>query len=196
MDIQKRRNRPAKTLKTFRSLHKWLASALFILFLIISITGLMLGWKKNSGGLLQADVVQGSTGDLKEWLSLDSLQVCAIEAIKREKGASFPAKVDRIDVRPDKGTVRFLLKSGFLAVQVDGASGKVLSVEKRTSDFIEQLHDGSILDRWMKTRGNVIKLGFTSTAGLGLLLFTVTGFWMRFGPEWIRRRRKERSDNP
>ncbi|HEX8337897.1 MAG TPA: hypothetical protein VF621_14265, partial [Pyrinomonadaceae bacterium] len=75
-------------------------------------------------------------------------------------------------------------------VQLDGATGEVLHVERRRADFIENLHDGSILDYLAGTEGGQIKLAYTSIMGLALLTFTVTGFWLWYGPKRFRAKSK------
>jgi uncharacterized iron-regulated membrane protein len=59
-------------------------------------------------------------------------------------------------------------------------------VESRRSDFVENIHDGSILDRLLQTNG-IIKLIYTSIMGLALIIFVVTGFWLWYGPKRMRR---------
>ena len=74
MSESNKRKSQAKTLRVFRKVHRTTGAFLFIFFFIISITGLLLGWKKNSGGLLLADSRKGTTTDLRQWLPVDSLQ--------------------------------------------------------------------------------------------------------------------------
>lgn len=63
----------AKTLRLFRKVHRTVGAALFLLFFVVSITGLLSGWKKNSGGLILPKPYKGSSTDMKDWLPLDSL---------------------------------------------------------------------------------------------------------------------------
>ena len=95
--------------------------------------------------------------------------------------------LDRIDVRNEKGIVKFVFAEGFWGIQVDGATGKLLSIERRRSDFIEKVHDGSILDEVFNTSNGQIKLIYTSIMGLALLIFTITGFWLWYGPKRMRK---------
>jgi hypothetical protein len=87
----------------------------------------------------------------------------------------------------DKGMVKFVFLDHFWGIQLDGATGKLLHIEKRRSDFIENIHDGSILDSYFKTNGEQIKLFYTSIMGLALLTFTITGFWLWYGPKRMRK---------
>lgn len=183
------RKHPARVLKTFRTIHRTTGALLFVVFLFISITGLLLGWKKHSGELLLAKTYTGTTPDLKRWLPLDSLEACAISEAKRALGAHHKPEVDRMDVRKEKGTVKFVFTEAYLGIQVDGATGRILHVEHRTSDLIENIHDGSLLDRYLGTSNGQIKLVYTTVSGLALLLFTITGFWLWYGPKWMKKRR-------
>lgn len=83
--------------------------------------------------------------------------------------------------------VKFVFVDNFWGIQLDGATGKLLQIEKRRSDFIEKVHDGSILDYHFKTEYGQIKLVYTSVMGLALLIFTTTGFWLWYGPKRMRR---------
>jgi hypothetical protein len=88
-----------------------------------------------------------------------------------------------IDVRKDKGMVKFVFNDHFWGIQLDGATGKLLQIERRNSDMIENIHDGSILDHYLGTTGEPIKVVYTTIMGLGLLIFTITGFWLWYGPK-------------
>jgi hypothetical protein len=56
------------------------------------------------------------------------------------------------------------------AIQLDGATGK-LHIERRRSDIIEKIHDGSIVDDYFKTGNGFFKLFYTTV--MGLALFTI-----------------------
>ena len=181
------RIRQAGILRSFRSVHRKFGIALFAFFFIVGVTGLLLGWKKHSGGIIQAKSQQGTSADFSKWLSLQELNDIAEQVIKDSLGQDFSAEVDRIDIRKDKGIVKFNYLNHFSEIQLDGATGKVLSVNHRRSDFIEKIHDGSILDFYLKTSDGQIKLFYTSLMGLGLIVFTITGFWLWYGPKRMRK---------
>lgn len=175
--------RIAKSTRTYRKIHHYLGAALFAFFLIISVTGILLGWKKHSGGLILPKTAVGVSTNLNDWLSYDSLNTLAKQALP----AALSSKIDRIDARPDKGIVKFVYKEHFTELQLDATTGKVLSIQQRTSDIIEQIHDGSILDFMIGTGNGQIKLGYTTIAGLSLLLLSVTGFFLWYNPIRIKR---------
>jgi len=181
----------ARTTRFYRKIHKWIGTFLFVFFFVITVTGLLLGWKKHSGGLILPKTEKGTSADLKTWLSFDSLHSIALITLRD----SFPEKrspqLDRIDARPDKGMVKFVFKNHFTEIQLDCATGKVLAVNTRTSDIIEQIHDGSILDFAFNTSDGQIKLTYTSLTGVSLLLLTVTGFFLWYNPIRIRDKKEK-----
>jgi uncharacterized iron-regulated membrane protein len=181
------RQQQAKTLRQFRKIHRFTGALLFAFFFVIAVTGLLLGWKKNSGGYLLARSSQGTTTDLARWLPLDSLQRQAVRLLRDSVDARLAADIDRIDVRPDKGMVKFTFAAHYTALQLDGATGRLLQVKQRRADFIEHLHDGSYVDRLLNTPGGLFKLLYTTVMGLALLVFTITGFWLWYGPKRMRR---------
>ena len=172
----------------FRKIHRTLGMFLFLLFLFVSLTGLLLGWKKNSGGYILPESFKGTSTDLKEWLPIDSLHKNACKILLDSVSPDLSLDLERIDMRPDKGMVKFVFIDSFWGIQLDGATGKLLHIERRRSDFIENIHDGSILDYVFKTENEQMKLVYTSVMGLSLFTFTITGFWLWFGPKRMRRK--------
>ncbi len=178
----------AKWIRWFRWLHRKIAIFLFVFFLIISITGILLGVKKQTG--LLAPTKKGVSTDLSTWLSMDSLQKNAIRFIRDSVPGNLSTEVDRIDVRPDKGIVKFTFKDHFQGLQLDGTTGQLLLIEKRRSDFIEKLHDGSILDKIFGTSDDQVKVSYTVIMGLSLFMLIVTGMWLWYGPKRLRKSKK------
>jgi uncharacterized iron-regulated membrane protein len=180
------RQKQAKVLRVFRKVHRTTGALLFAFFFFVSVTGLLLGWKKNSAGLIMAKSYKGTSTDLKDWLSIDSLHTNATKIFRDSISGTLSMELDRIDVRQDKGMVKFVFINGFWGIQLDGATGQLLHIERRRSDFIEKVHDGSILDYYFNTSNGEVKLLYTSIMGTALLIFTITGFWLWYGPKRMR----------
>lgn len=185
----------AKSTRTYRKIHKWIGSFLFVFFFIISVTGLLLGWKKHSGGIILPKTENGISNDLKTWLSYDSLNTLAIQTLRDSLPGDLSPVLDRIDARPERGIVKFVFKNHYTEIQLDATTGKSLSVNKRTSDIIEQIHDGSILDFAFSTGSGQIKLGYTTITGLSLLFLTITGFFLWLNPIRIRNQKHKPEAN-
>lgn len=98
--------------------------------------------------------------------------------------------IDRIDVRPQKGVAKVIFETHFTELQIDCTTGEILSVSTRASDIIEKLHDGSIVDYFIRVDQDPVKLFYTTSASLGLILLSVSGFWMWYNPKRIRKLKK------
>lgn len=168
-------------LRNYRVYHRYLGLTLGVLLIISSLTGIFLGWKKDIS-LLQPLTRKGSTTELAQWIPLSEMAQLATAALDSAQNiASNP--IDRIEARPGKGIVKVLFSEGYWEVQLDGSTGRVLSVARRHSDWIEQLHDGSIIS-------DGFKLISMNLLGFGLLLLTATGFSLWFYPRRIRQLKK------
>jgi uncharacterized iron-regulated membrane protein len=164
-------------LRQFRSIHKWIGISVVLFMLITSSTGLLLGWKKNVE-LLQPPTLKGSSTNVSEWVSFEVISNSAIHAL--DSVTHEPNTIDRLDVRYDKGIIKVLFLKGYWEVQVDASTGKALSVAKRHADWIEHVHDGSIISE-------LFKLIYTNYIGWGLLILAISGFWLWYGPRAIRK---------
>lgn len=185
----KERSRQANLLRLFRKIHRLTGLYLLFFFFIISVTGLLLGWKKHSGGLIRPKSYTGTSTNLEDWLPIHTLHQNACKIFHDSVSAEFSPELDRIDIRMEKGMVKFVFKDHFWGIQLDGATGKLLHLEHRRSDFIEKFHDGSILDKWLGTSNEQIKLVYTSLMGLALLTFVITGFWLWYKPRRMKKTR-------
>ncbi|MBS0011304.1 MAG: PepSY domain-containing protein [Bacteroidales bacterium] len=178
--------------RTSRKIHRKLAVSSFLLFILISVTGVLLGWKKHSSDIILPHSFEGTSTNTGEWLSFDSLKTVAFNTLRDSIGLGLSTELERIDARPSKGMVKFVFLNHYWEVQLDAATAGVLSVAKRRSDFIENIHDGSILDYIFKTRDGFFKVIYTSILGLLLLSFTITGFWLWYGPRKIKKNKRKK----
>lgn len=168
------------TLRTFRKLHNISGVVLATFILLISGSGLLLGWKKNSFGYLLPETQSGTADEPEKWLPIDSLEKLALKALKDSVPGLMPARVDRVDVRISQGVVKIGFDNNYYGVQLDGATGRVLHIGKRRADFIEDIHDGSLLDRYFGTEGEIIKLIYSTLIGLAMIMFAITGIYIYF----------------
>ncbi|MFB9861728.1 PepSY domain-containing protein [Rufibacter immobilis] len=186
MTTATKRQKQARVLRDFRKIHRLTGAFLFVFFFVLSVTGLLLGWKKHTGGIILAKTHAGTSTNLKDWLPVERLTANAFQVVKDSLGQDVSLTLDRIDMRPDKGTVKFLFVEKYLGVQLDGATGQLLHLETRRADFIENLHDGTILDRIFGIDSGALKVIYSTVMGVALLIFTVTGFWLWYGPKRMK----------
>ncbi|RYD69922.1 MAG: PepSY domain-containing protein [Sphingobacteriales bacterium] len=179
----------AKKTRWYRKWHRRIGLFVIVFLLIISLTGILLVWKKNSNGALLADSKTGSSTSLADWKSFDQLALVATEAMRDKYGKDIPVIISRMDARPDKGMVKVIFEGHYHAIQLDATTAKVLLYEERRADFIEQIHDGSIIDNLIGSKGYA-KLLYGSIAGLGLLILTISGFWLWYNPKRITKKKR------
>ena len=172
-----------KSLRRFRVWHRWVGLLIALLLFISAITGILLALKKDIE-IIQPPSQKGVSKELTTWKPLNELtdlaQVAFHEAYPNQVGN----EIDRIDVRPSKGMAKVLFDKGYWEVQIDGTSGEVLSIARRHSDWIEHLHDGSIISDWFK-------LGAMHVLGLGCILMILTGLWLYYGPKKYRKAKQK-----
>jgi hypothetical protein len=173
-------------LRIARKVHRTVGICLFLFFAVIALTGLLLGWKKHTGGMILPKSHKGVSTNLADWLPIHVLHANAVQIVREKIDPNLSLDLERIDVRPDKGMVKFVFLEGFWGVQLDCTTGELLHIERRRSDFIENIHDGSILDHLFGTSSEQLKVVYTSIMGAALLTFTATGFWLWYGPRRVR----------
>lgn len=181
------RVKQAKIIRVFRKIHRSMGIFLFVFYTLVAITGFLLGIKKHSGGIILPKTKSGSSTKLVDFIPLDSLQHIAKKEITNFLNESKSVEIDRIDVRPEKGIVKFTFQSNFYEVQLDGATGSLLQIDLRRSDIIEKIHDGSIVDYFLGIKAGIFKLIYTSILSIALLLFVITGFWLWYGPKKMKK---------
>ena len=171
-----------KGLRLFRVVHRYLGVSVALLLLISAVTGILLALKKDVA-LIQPPTHKGLQQNLKDWKSLDDLALMAQEALYKAHPVEQGNLIDRIDVRPSKGMVKVLFDQAQWEVQLDGSTGAVLSIARRHSDWIEALHDGSIIS-------DAFKLVSMNFLGIGVVFLISTGLWLWYGPKKLRRLKK------
>ncbi len=87
--------------------------------------------------------------------------------------------------------VKIIFKGHYYSLQLDAETGEVLSHEYRTSDLIEHLHEGTFIDKLFGLPGGIFKLFYTTVLGTAMVVFSVTRFWLWYGPKIMWRNNKK-----
>ena len=177
MAKEKDTSKLAKSVRSYRKWHKYFGLSLALFVLVSAVTGILLAWKKNIE-VLQPPTQKGVTTTLADWQPVDSLARIAVQAA--DSLGLTADNLDRIEYRPTKGIAKVIFDTGSWEVQVDATTLEVLSVAKRHSDWIEQLHDGTIIS-------DTFKLISMNYLGIGLIVLLITGIWLWLGPRKIRK---------
>jgi hypothetical protein len=89
-----------RAIRLFRKIHRTLGVALFAFFFKVATTGLLLGWKKHSNGLILPKSYKGVSTDLRTWLPIDSLHAIAVGVLHDSISNGLKTDLERIDIRP------------------------------------------------------------------------------------------------
>ncbi len=185
MSAQSRFRKYIVRLRNLRKWHRTLGLTLAVLLLISALTGILLALKKEVA-VLQPPTQRGSSKNLADWKPMSEIATAAAAALYQRHPNQKGNPIDRMDARPSKGVVKVLFEKSQWEVQVDARSGKVLSIARRHSDWIEALHDGSIIS-------DLFKLVSMHFLGIGLITLLTTGVWLWYGPKKFRKLRRRRS---
>lgn len=173
----------ANKTRNYRRLHRFVAVPLFAFLFLVGATGVLLGWKKQAQ--LSPPTLSSSNLNAVQWVPIDSLQKIAIGYAK--DSLHMDSQIDRIDIRPSKGIAKVIFENHYTELQLDCATGKILSNKQRLHDFVEHLHDGTIIDRLIGSKKEQAKITYTTITSLGLMLLAFTGFWMWLNPKRMRK---------
>jgi uncharacterized iron-regulated membrane protein len=162
-----------------RKIHYWLSVWLALPMALIAVTGLLLQFKKSLTWVQPPESRRELTLPIAGWPAL-------LEAAKADTALGVRSwdDVDRVELRPGRGLIKLMAKSGHEA-QFDAHTGELLQVMARRSDTIEALHDGSFF-------GDIVKFGWFATSAVGLLLATLSGIWLFVEPYVAKARRRRR----
>jgi uncharacterized iron-regulated membrane protein len=158
-----------------RKVHYWASAVVALPLLVVAVTGSLLQLKKHWTWVQPPEQQGTSTPPV-----LELSTIMDVLKSRPDLGVHGWDQVNRLDVRPDKGVVKAWLRSNW-EVQIDLATGEILQIAYRRSDWIESIHDGSIF-------GDAVKLGVFFPAAVGVTLLWLGGMWMWLYPFLARRR--------
>jgi uncharacterized iron-regulated membrane protein len=148
-----------------RKIHYWGAIVCALPILIVLISGILLLLKKDFEWIQPSTVATESRES-----NLNFNDILAIAPTVEKVGITSWHDIDRLDVRQRKGVIKVRTTNQW-EIQLDYATGDVLKVANRRSDFIESLHDGTFFH-------DTAKLGIFLPAALVLLVLWITGIYL------------------
>lgn len=164
--------------RLLRKIHYWSSLPIFFTIFLIATTGATLALKKDFAALQPPTLAGSRPGDLSRPVAD---LVAAVRTVPGHAQTRW-RDVDRIDIRPEDAVAKVILHDR-TEVQVDLATGRVLQVGFRTSDWLETLHDFSFMGSWAK-------YVFSFGTGLMLLLMGGTGVYLFLLPMLAKRRKR------
>lgn len=166
------------TARLLRQIHYWISLPLLFTIFVIAGSGTLLALKKDFAALQPPTQSGARPGELGRPVAD---LVAAVATVPGHSQSSWQ-DVERIDVRPADGIAKVILHSR-TEVQVDLATGKVLQVGYRTSDWLETIHDFSFIGDWAK-------YAFSFGTGVAVLAMAASGAYLFLLPFLVRRRKR------
>ncbi|HRJ27522.1 MAG TPA: PepSY-associated TM helix domain-containing protein [Fimbriimonadaceae bacterium] len=172
--------------RLLRSIHKVAGLVGSIFLILIACTGFFLALKGRM------EWVRPPTASGTASASNAGRLLNPDEAVQAARAAGIPTlqsmgDVDRLEYHAKKNVYKILAKTGYDEVQIDGTSGKVLSVGKRNDQMFEDIHDLSFFHPVLRE---------TALPVIAVILFVLgtSGVTMYFVPI-ARRRRFQREQH-
>lgn len=159
-----------------RLLHRRGAILTGLPLLLVIGSGILLQVKKQVSWVQPTEQRTDTTRPLVPWDQM----LAAARAVP-EADVQDWSDIDRVDVRPGKGILKVVSKSGW-ELQMALGTGELLQTAYRRSDLIETLHDGSFF-------GDAAMYLVFLPAGVILFGLWMTGLYLWFLPTLTRRRR-------
>jgi uncharacterized iron-regulated membrane protein len=178
----------ASLLSFSRKWHRRIASLLFAFFFIVALTGLMLGWKFLFTKAVFENKTIHPSAKFKNWLPLDSLEKRASLSLNMILAKHHYQRSERAELRLAKGYISFLFPGNY-NVQLDGATGETIRIEQKNGAWIQDIHDGAIIDSWIGNKSGVVKTVYSSIIGFSLLILTLSGFYLWYKPKKIKQKK-------
>lgn len=160
-----------------RKLHYWGSAIIAIPILVVIGSGIVLQLKKHWAWV---QPVEYRGREKAPVIELSDILTAIRNTPHPEVQVSGWQDVKRLDVRPDRGVAKATLQNDW-EVQVDTTDGRVMSVAYRRSDWLEAIHDGSILN-------DTYKMWIVFPSSIVLLFLWGSGIWMWVWPFLNRRK--------
>lgn len=160
-----------------RKLHYWGSALIAIPLLVVIGSGIVLQLKKDWSWV---QPVEHRGLEAAPRIELSDILTALKTHQHPEVQVAGWQDVKRLDVRPDRGVAKATLMNDW-EVQIDTTDGRVMQVAYRRSDWLEALHDGSIVN-------DAYKMWIVFPSAIVLLFLWGSGMWMWLWPFLNRRR--------
>jgi uncharacterized iron-regulated membrane protein len=160
-----------------RQTHKWIGIVLSLFLALLAVTGFFLATKKKFSWMQPPPAEAIKVANAAEIISVE-------QAVKAAYGTGHKElqsleDIDRVDYRPGDNIFKVISNDGYIEVQVDGKTGKVLSDSFRNDQLMEDIHDLSFF-------ADLAHTWLLPTVAVGLATLAVTGITLFMTPVYRR----------
>jgi uncharacterized iron-regulated membrane protein len=167
--------------RRFRVYHRKIGLVFLSFFILMSITGFLLALKDVLH--LKPQIAVSQTQSVGQWITLAEIDSISKQYVR--ESLKQDTTIDRIDIRPSKNVAKVLFVNHFTELQINLATGEIISVNSRVDTIIEKIHDGSIIDYFL-TQSNISKIAYSSLVSLGFIFMSISGLFLWYLPKKIK----------
>jgi uncharacterized iron-regulated membrane protein len=160
-----------------RALHRWIGLFGALFLIIIAATGFLLATKGSVDWIRPPVADAQKVENYSEVVGMERIGM-AVFALGNPDMQSW-SDVDRVDYRPKANIFKVLSKEGYHEFQVDGKTGEVIQIARRTDQIAEDIHDLSFFSDDLKTF-------LLPVISIILLLLGLSGLFIFFVPVYRR----------
>ncbi len=161
---------PRNVYRGARQTHKWIGVILSLFLALLAVTGFFLATKKKFAWMQPPPAEAVKVVEAAEIITIEQ----ALEAAyaRGHKELQKLDDIDRVDYRPRDNIFKVISNEGYIEIQVDGSTGKVLSDSFRNDQLMEDIHDLSffadLAHTWLLP---AVAIGLATLAVTGITLF-------------------------
>ncbi|NEZ46959.1 PepSY domain-containing protein [Clostridium niameyense] len=158
-------------IKYNKKLHVWFGIIPAIIFLLVSITGILLIYGKSLSLVPKSQ--KGVKNEVSNSISMKQVEEISFKVNKKEILSAKDIK--KIEFYPNRNVYRVRSKKGY-DIQIDMSTGKVLSAEKNIGSILLALHTGSFFGEWFEKyiiAGSALSLVIVTITGMYLFIFPI-----------------------
>jgi len=159
--------------RRLRTIHKWIGVVAALFLVLISATGFLLAIKDRANAIRPSTQKGQKVTGLAQVVSLDVAANAAFAVGLPELKTL--EDIDRFEYNTSKNVFKVLSTKAYHEVQVDGATGKVLSVGTRNDQMFEDIHDLSFFNDFLHD-------WWLPVVAVGLFCLAFSGLWIFFVP--------------
>jgi uncharacterized iron-regulated membrane protein len=155
--------------RSSRVWHRWTGLAASLFLIVIAATGFFLATKSRFDWVRPATQTGGEV-DLAGMISVEQAAEAALGAGVAQLQST--EDLDRFELHLEDRVYKIHSKEGYQEVQVDAATGEVLSIGRRNDQMLEDMHDFSYVSSALSDWGLPLVAIFLFGLGLtGLVMF-------------------------
>lgn len=155
---------------------KYLLVIVLLFFVELSVSGIIAGFNSEPRYELPEILTAKRVVNPENYLPMDTLISVGTTVLSTNVDKKTDFTLDHIEIYDKKGMVVLLFKNNPYVVQIEGETGRVLKLSKKTMALPHAVHSAEWFDKLLGTKG-VFSMIYTTLMGMIVLSFSLFGIW-------------------